>query len=117
MIGSAWDLTGPQSVAELTRRHAEITRWRTVIAKAEADGVKLWSAADFTRGDYARSRGGWHEVLRVNQASLTVPGGPDIQPVINRTTRAYSWDDRIPCDAITGRMSSLDTAARLAAKS
>ncbi|TDU67824.1 DUF3560 domain-containing protein [Streptomyces sp. KS 21] len=119
-FGSSWDITKPENVAELTRRHAEtadeITHWREVIAKAEADGFKLWSRADFTTGDYARSRDRWYEVLRVNGASVTVPGGPDIQPVIDRNTRAYSWDDRIPYDDITGRMSAEDMAARLAAK-
>ncbi|MDX2290928.1 MULTISPECIES: DUF3560 domain-containing protein [Streptomyces] len=89
--------------------------WRKIIAQAEADKVKLWSRADFTKGDYARSRGRWYEVLRVNAVSLTVPGGPDIQPVINQQTR--SWDDRIPYDAITGRMSAEDMTARLTAKS
>ncbi|GGR41473.1 DUF3560 domain-containing protein [Streptomyces roseolus] len=120
-FGSSWDITKPENVAELTRRHTgtaeEITHWRAVIAKAEADGVKLWSAADFTQGDYARSRGRWYEVLRVNRASLTVFGGPDIQPVIDRSTRTYSWDDRIPYDEITGRMSAQDMTARLAARS
>lgn len=119
-FGTDWDITKPENVAELTRRHTEtageITHWREVIAKAEADGVKLWSRADFTKGDYARSRGRWYEVLRVNRASVTVPGGPDIQPVIDRNTRAYSWDDRIPYDAVTGRMSAEDMAARLAGK-
>ncbi|WP_331745483.1 DUF3560 domain-containing protein [Streptomyces virginiae] len=119
-FGASWDITKPENVAELTRRHGEtadeITHWREVIAKAEADGFKLWSRADFTKGDYARSRGRWYEVLRVNGASVTVPGGPDIQPVIDRNTRAYSWDDRISYDEITGRMSAEDMAARLAAK-
>ncbi|MFI8769583.1 DUF3560 domain-containing protein [Streptomyces sp. NPDC053792] len=119
-FGSSWDITKPENVAELTRRHTEtaeeIAHWREIIAKAEADGAKLWSRADFTKGDYARSRGRWYEVLRVNGASLTVPGGPDIQPVIDRNTRAYSWDDRIPYDDITGRMSAEDMTARLAAK-
>ncbi|WP_331735442.1 DUF3560 domain-containing protein (plasmid) [Streptomyces goshikiensis] len=119
-FGSSWDITKPENVAELTRRHSEtadeITHWREVIAKAEADGLKLWSRADFTKGDYARSRRRWYEVLRVNGVSVTVPGGPDIQPVIDRNTRAYSWDDRIPYDDITGRMSAEDMAARLAVK-
>ncbi|MFJ5142654.1 DUF3560 domain-containing protein [Streptomyces sp. NPDC088707] len=120
-FGSSWDITKPENVAELTRRHAEtadeMAHWREIIAKAEAEGVKLWSRADFTKGDYARSRGRWYEVLRVNGASLTVPGGPDIQPVIDRNTRAYSWDDRIQYDDIRGRMSAADMAARLALKS
>ncbi|THA53267.1 DUF3560 domain-containing protein [Streptomyces sp. A1136] len=120
-FGSSWDISKPENVAELTRRHAEtadeMAHWREIIAKAEADGVKLWSRADFVKGDYARSRGRWYEVLRVNGSSLTVPGGPDIQPVIDRNTRAYSWDDRIPYDDIKGRMSAEDMAARLAAKS
>ncbi|MFD9047756.1 DUF3560 domain-containing protein [Streptomyces zaomyceticus] len=120
-FGSSWDVTKPENVAELTRRHTEtaeeITHWRELITKAEADGFKLWSRADFTKGDYACSRGRWYEVLRVNGASVTVPGGPDIQEVINRNTRAYSWDDRIPYADVTGRMSAEEMAARLAPKS
>ncbi|MFE6714041.1 DUF3560 domain-containing protein [Streptomyces sp. NPDC057695] len=119
-FGCSWDITKPENVAELTRRHAEtageIAHWREIIAEAEAKGFKLWSRADFTKGDYARSRGRWYEVLRVNGASITAPGGPDIQPVISQDTRAYSWDDRIPYDAITGRMSAEDMSARLAYK-
>ncbi|MFI8515294.1 DUF3560 domain-containing protein [Streptomyces sp. NPDC085460] len=116
-FGSSWDISKPENVAELTRRHTEtadeIAHWREIIAQAEADGVKLWSRAQFTKGDYARARGHWYEVLRVNATSLTVPGGPDIQPVINQETRAYSWNDRIPYDAITGRLSAEDMAVRL----
>ncbi|GGR67493.1 DUF3560 domain-containing protein [Streptomyces roseolus] len=118
-FGSSRDISKPETIAELTRRHTEtadeIAHWWKVIEQAEADGVKLWSRADFTKGDYVRSRGRWYEVLRVNAASLTVPGGPDIQPVINQDTRAYSWNDRIPYDDVTGRMSAADMTARLAA--
>ncbi|MFC9260824.1 DUF3560 domain-containing protein [Streptomyces hydrogenans] len=119
-FGTSWDISKPENVAELTRRHTEtadeIAHWRQIIEQAEADGIKLWTRADFTKGDYARARGHWYEVLRVNGASLTVPGGPDIQPVINQNTRAYSWNDRITYDDVTGRMSAEDMAARLAAK-
>ncbi|MGY3341144.1 hypothetical protein ACVW0K_007337 [Streptomyces filamentosus] len=119
-FGSSWDISKPENVAELTRRHTEtadeIAHWRKVVEQAEADGVKLWSRADFTKGDYVRSRGRWYEVLRVNAVSLTVPGGPDIQPVVSQESRAYSWDDRIPYDDVTGRMSAADMAARLAAR-
>lgn len=107
----------PDKVAELNRREEEIgeelTYWRTIIAQAEADGFKVWGKAHFTKGDFARSRGSWYEVLRVNAKSLTVPGGPDIKKVITAENREFSWDDRLPYDAVSGRKSAEEMRAAL----
>lgn len=115
--GSTRALT-PEGTAELHREEAEtseeLTYWRTVIAQAEAEGFKVWSKTDFTKGDFALSRGLWYEVLRVNAKSLTVPGGPDIQPVISTQTRAYSWNDLLPYDSVTGRRTAEQMRAALA---
>ncbi|WP_073781107.1 DUF3560 domain-containing protein [Streptomyces sp. MJM1172] len=66
----------PAVVVELSRRRDELTEelgyWRSIVAKAEAEGFKVWGASDFTRGDFVRSRGSWYEVLRVNPKTLTV---------------------------------------------
>ena len=102
---------------ELRRRHEEVSEelahWRAVVAQAEARGHKMWGRSDFQRGDFVQARGGqWYEVLRVNAKSLTVPGGPDVQPVISRQTRAYTWDDRFPYDKVTGRRTAEEMAAR-----
>ena len=42
----------------------QITYWREHVKAAEASGVKVWTKADFTKGDYALSRGTWYEVLQ-----------------------------------------------------
>lgn len=105
------------NIAELERSHTEVSEeiayWKDVIARAEADGVKVWSRTDFRKGDFVRSGNRWYEVLRVNAKSLTVPGGPDIRPVVTADNRAYSWDDRLPYDKVTGRMSADDMHSRL----
>lgn len=114
--GSTRALT-PEGTAELHREEAEtseeLTYWRTVIAQAEADGFKVWGKADFTKGDFALSHGRWYEVLRVNAKSLTVPGGPDIQPVISTQTRAYSWDQLLPYDGVSARRTADEMRAAL----
>jgi hypothetical protein len=51
----------------------EIAHWEKVIQDAEAEGFKVWSRADFTRGDFVLYRGTWYEVLRVNPKSVTIP--------------------------------------------
>ncbi|MEW1761642.1 DUF3560 domain-containing protein [Streptomyces cyaneofuscatus] len=100
----------PEGVAELLREEEEtaeqLTFWRTIIAQAEADGFIVYGPSHFTKGDYAQCRNRWYEVLKVNAKSLTVPGGPDIRPVISDAERAYSWNDRMPYDEVTGQMSA-----------
>ncbi|WP_228183997.1 DUF3560 domain-containing protein [Streptomyces anulatus] len=100
----------PESVAEMRREEEEtaeqLTYWRTVVAQAEADGFTVYGPSHFGNGDYAQIDGRWYEVLRVNAKSLTVPGGPDVRPVISNANRAYSWNDRRPYDQITGQMSA-----------
>jgi hypothetical protein len=109
----------PDTVAELGRRHEELTEeigfWRHVIAEAEKDGFKVWGPADFKKGDFARMRGSWYEVLRVNKKTLTVPGGPDIQPVISLETHAYpGMRGTRPYDEVAARLSAEEMAAKLA---
>ncbi|MEU7583800.1 DUF3560 domain-containing protein [Streptomyces sp. NPDC041068] len=75
--GFTRDIGNPETVAELQRRHEELTEeigfWEEIIAKAEADGFKVWGPADFSKGDFARIHGRWFQVLRVNPKSVTVP--------------------------------------------
>lgn len=62
---------------ELTRRLAEydeeLTYWAETIKEAERRGFKVWGKPDFVRGDFARCRGTWYEVTRVNAKTVTVP--------------------------------------------
>ncbi len=105
-----WDALGsPDQAEEIRRRVAEMDEelayWRELVAQAEADGVKIWSASDFRKGDFARYGGTWFEVVRVNTKSLTVPAL--IAGAGHRVLRAadspYSWTDRLPYDKVTGR--------------
>lgn len=92
----------------------ELAHWRGVVERAQAAGVKVWGRGDFQRGDFVKGAHGWLEVLRVNAKSLTVPGGPDIKPVVTGANRAYSWNDTLPYDKVTGRKSADEMAAILA---
>ena len=56
----------------------QISYWREHVAKAEANGAKVWSKADFTRDDFALSRGTWYQVQRVNAKTLTVMWGTNL---------------------------------------
>ncbi|MEU5584669.1 hypothetical protein [Streptomyces chrestomyceticus] len=70
------------------------------------EGRKRWSRDDFQRGDFAKYRGTWYEVLRVNNRSVTIPhlhlhasGGlvraEDVRP---------GWTWTAPYDGLAGRM-------------
>ncbi|WTW95426.1 ParB/RepB/Spo0J family partition protein [Streptomycetaceae bacterium NBC_01309] len=50
----------------------QIAYWEQIVAKAEADGVKMWSAEDFAGGDFVYYLGSWREVARVNPQTLSV---------------------------------------------
>jgi hypothetical protein len=77
-----------QRLAEI---HDEVAYWRQVVAEQEATGAKVWSRADFAKGDRVLDDfGRWHEVLRVNAKSLTVP-------------TPYSWTETIPYDKVRGK--------------
>lgn len=98
---------------ELERQAAELdeqlAHWRGVVARAETRGFKVWSRADFTRGDFVRYRETWYEVLRVNSRSVTIPHihlgvGRD---VVRRGdgSSGGTWTAGYH-DGITGRMSA-----------
>lgn len=79
----------------------QLAHWRGVVAQAEAAGLKIWSAEDFSRGDFIEYRGTWYEVLRVNRRSVTVPyAGAD---------PSWTWTIGYH-DGITGRMNAEEMA-------
>jgi hypothetical protein len=100
----------------------QLAYWREHIAKAEAEGVKVWSKADFKRDDFALCRGTWYQVQRVNAKSLTVMWGTNTH-LLAAVTRdnvrhAMGPSDRtgtITYDDIRGRMSAEEMAPVLAA--
>ncbi|MGW7292869.1 DUF3560 domain-containing protein [Streptomyces xiamenensis] len=98
---------------ELTIRHEELTEeidhWEQIIKDAEADGVKVWSKADFTRGDFALYRGTWYEVLRVNPKSVTIPhihNSTGKRIVRASGNRHDDWTWTAPYDKVSGRKSA-----------
>lgn len=89
---------------QLAELDEQLTHWRTVVDQAEAGGLKVWSAEDFSRGDFIEYRGTWHEVLRVNRRSVTVPHiGAD---------PAWTWTIGYH-DGITGRRTAREMAERI----
>ncbi|MEU9120600.1 DUF3560 domain-containing protein [Streptomyces sp. NPDC048506] len=98
---------------ELTIRHEELTEeieyWQQIIKDAEAEGVKVWSKADFTRGDFVLYRGTWYEVLRVNPKSVTIPhihNGTGQRVVRATDNRHDGWTWTAPYDDVSGRKSA-----------
>ncbi|MFG3267873.1 DUF3560 domain-containing protein [Streptomyces bobili] len=117
----AGKLTVEALVAALIRLDAdhadlcdEIGDWEQVIAQAEAEGVKLWGPGDFEPGDFVRSGSRLLEILRVNQKTVTVPGGPEAGLIVSKANRQYSWNGKLPYDKVTGRVSAEEMRALLA---
>jgi Domain of unknown function (DUF3560) len=99
----------------------QITYWRGHVAKAEANGVKVWSREDFTKGDFALTRWGWVEVLRVNAKSLTHPWGANavhLEVVTRDNVKTAlgtpGWTDTATYDEVRGRKSAEEMAEILA---
>lgn len=110
----------PGLVAELNRRVEEIEEelqgWRDVIAKAEADGFKVWGRADFQKGDFVRWHGRWWEALRVNPKTVTVPHIFNDGPVVSQETNRYpGLTYTLRYDEVSGRKTAEEMRALLAA--
>lgn len=116
------DVTNPDTVQELTIRHEELTEeiayWEAVIAEAEKNGFKVWSKADFKKGDFVRRGRTWFEVLRVNAKSVTIPhihngiGGVVVRASDNKLD---GWTWLLTYDEVFGRRSAEEMEAALAA--
>ncbi|MEV0150032.1 MULTISPECIES: DUF3560 domain-containing protein [unclassified Nonomuraea] len=92
-----------QLLHEQTLILEKIGYWKDLIAKAEADGVKVWGPDDFTVGDFVLYLGTWYEVLRVNTKSLTVPTGP-LEPGRQMVRQADNVDRFGQPSTSTGRL-------------
>ncbi|MFD5253086.1 DUF3560 domain-containing protein [Streptomyces bobili] len=98
---------------ELEIEHQELTEeiehWEAVIKDAEARGFKVWSKADFKRGDFVLYRGTWYEVLRVNPKSVTIPhihNGTG-KCIVRATGNQHDdWTWTAPYDDVSGRKSA-----------
>ncbi|MYU02150.1 MULTISPECIES: DUF3560 domain-containing protein [unclassified Streptomyces] len=87
----------------------EIAHWEKVIKDAEAEGFKVWSQADFKRGDFVLYRGTWYEVLRVNPKTVTIPhihNGVGQRIVRAADNRHDGWTWTAPYDDVSGRKSA-----------
>jgi len=102
----------------LARRIAGITEeiayWQGIVAKAQDSGAKIWSRADFTKGDYVRFLGSWYEVLRVSAKSVTIPAMINQGAVITKAGARCTWTDTVPYHKVTGRKSADEIAELLA---
>lgn len=98
----------------------QLDYWREHIKAAEAAGVKVWTRADFAKGDYVLSRGTWYEVLRVNAKSLTVPWTVNWQvPAVTRANAVTAigpstHTSTVTYDDVHGHKSPAEGAALLA---
>ncbi|MFH8805253.1 DUF3560 domain-containing protein [Streptomyces sp. NPDC017936] len=109
---------GSDYARELERQRAEIdeqlAHWRAVVERHEAEGAKVFSRADFKRGDFVRYRGTWYEVLRVNPKSVTIPHGFNAigRNVVRKGDGPHpdlTWTAGYH-DGVTGRMSAEEMA-------
>ena len=70
-------LPGTAYARELAEQRADLdvqlAHWRSVVARAQERGFRVWSRDDFAPGDFVRYLDTWYEVLRVNRRSLTIP--------------------------------------------
>jgi len=105
---------------ELASIREQLSYWRAVVANAEASGVKVWGKADFRKGDFARVRGLWYEIERVNAKSVSVPHGTNdhLLAVVTRALVTHAmgpsqWTGTVPYDKVTGRKSAEEMAAIL----
>ena len=102
----------------LTIRLADIAEqlgyWRGVVAKQQDSGVKVWSKADFAKGDFAQFLGSWYEVLRVNGKTVTIPAMINDGHVITQAGARCTWTDTVPYHKIKGRKSAEEMAEIMA---
>lgn len=92
----------------------QLTYWRGHVAKREAEGVKVWSREDFTKGDYVQFLGSWYAVLRVNAKSVTIPAMINDGHVVHAEGNRCTWTDTVPYHKVKGRKSADEMAALLA---
>jgi Domain of unknown function (DUF3560) len=91
----------------------QIAYWREHVKAAESEGVKVWGPADFTKGDFVRTRWEWAEVTRVNPKSVTIPWDLNLRAEVIRGSdtegrRPWSYDE------VRGRKSAEEMAVMLA---
>ena len=109
---------GPRYLAQLEARARDIAEqldyWREHVKAAEDQGAKVWTRADFTKGDYVQFLGGWYAVLRVSAKSVTIPAMINDGPVVHAAGNRCTWTDTVPYHKVKGRKSADEMTAMLA---
>jgi hypothetical protein len=93
----------------------QLDYWQAHVKAREAEGVKVWSKADFAKGDFVRFIGTWYEVLRVNAKSVTIPAMISDGPVVTKDNTRMNWTDTVPWHKVEGRKAAAEMAEYLAA--
>ncbi|GGZ23504.1 hypothetical protein GCM10010387_15870 [Streptomyces inusitatus] len=86
----------------------EIEYWERVVAKAEAEGVKIWGPADFVAGDFVRTLGSWYEIERVNPKTLSIAWNLRLAPkqvmtCEDATDRGRVWTHTVDYTKVSAR--------------
>lgn len=110
--------------AQIALLTEEIRYWQDHVAALQADqGVRVWSRADFARGDFIRCGGKrWYQVVRVNPKTLSVANGAnarDLEIVTQANARSATggpgWTDKLPYREVTDRMAAAEARSRFPA--
>src|SRR5258708_27491464 len=98
----------------------EVDHWKAhAAALQEKEGKKVWSSADFSRGDFVQVGKRWYEIVRVNSKTLTVANGVNSH-LLNVITLANArnapgaggWTDRLPYPEARGQMTAATARSR-----
>lgn len=111
---SGWSTGTAEQVEEINRRLAAVREkleyWRAHIAAAEQAGAKIWSKADFEKGDFAKIGGTWFEVMRVNTKTLTVPYLRHPARITRRDDPNFIYTWTRPYDEVSGKLTAEEIA-------
>jgi hypothetical protein len=114
-----WATGDPMTEEQVTRKMAhyqpiadeldeKITYWTEYLrGLAEAGIYRVWTRADFAKGDFVRTRYGWSEVKRVNAKSLTIPHIMDELAV-----HGHTWS--LPYDEVRGHRAASEHVTEVA---
>lgn len=100
--------------AALAGIREQLTYWRDHVAKRQAEGVKVWSREDFTKGDYVQFLGTWYEVVRVSAKSVTIPAMINDGHIVHKDGNRCTWTDTVPYHKVRGRKSAAEIAEIIA---
>jgi hypothetical protein len=118
LTGDLTDSDRARFIADLQQVEGELDYWREHVAQAETEGVKVWSKADFAKGDFVNFGHGWFEVTRVNAKSVTVPamvmgvGQGVFTMALMQADGRQGWTDTIPYSKVRGQAAAEEIRQR-----